>query len=120
MQSDSRSYLASLAQPLHFALLDSANDSDLIFDEFRLVLPHIVVGGIVMVDDAGSRPGLHESAPASSAVKGRRVWQLLDSAGADYRLLRTPRGHGRQLKVVLDPSNRQKILDVLEVQGSCA
>lgn len=50
-QGDSRRILAEMTKPLHFVLLDSANDVDVILGEFKLVEPLVVDGGIVMVDD---------------------------------------------------------------------
>lgn len=51
VQKDSLQAIAAVTVPLHFVLLDSANDADLILDEFRLVEPKVVKGGIVVIDD---------------------------------------------------------------------
>jgi hypothetical protein len=47
------------------------------------------------------------------SVKGHRVWRLLKSCGARYEVLRTPRGHGTQLKTRLDSANPARIIPAL-------
>lgn len=107
--SDSTTYLAGLGGPVHFALLDSANDSGLIFEEFRRIAPKMAQGGIVMVDDAGLRSPFRGVTYRTGAVKGHRVARFLESVGADYRVLRTPRGHGTQLRIDLAEDNAARV-----------
>jgi len=116
VEQDSVSYLSTLeGQRLHFALLDSVNDEDVIFEEFRQVVPRMVEGGIVMVDDAGIRSALRGIDHRSAAVKGRKVWRFLDSCNADCDVVRTPRGHGTQLRVRLGGTNAVRIREALHI-----
>ena len=112
--SDSISYLKSLDyRKYHFVLLDSANDPDVIFNEFALVAPRIVEMGVLMIDDAGVRTdknGFDESA----ARKGHKCWQFLSACGAEYDILETPCDHGTQIKVVFTLENRYRILKALD------
>jgi predicted O-methyltransferase YrrM len=114
VESESTVYLSHVeGRRYHFAFLDSANDEDVIFEEFRLVTPLIVEGGIVMVDDAGITSPLKAMDRRGSSVKGHRVWRLLESCGAEYEVLRTPRGHGTQLRIRLDSRNHARIISAL-------
>ena len=86
---------------------------NMIFEEFKLIVARTVVGGIVIVDDAGITSTLKAIDRGRDSVKGHRVWQVLESAGAEYEVLRTPGGHGTQLKVPLDARNRPRIVSAL-------
>ena len=90
--------------PLSFALLDSANEEQLIMEEFTLVAPMMLTGGILMVDDAGVRTD-KRGYDSSQAEKGHAVWRFLESCGASYEVLETPHGHGTQIKVPFDEEN---------------
>jgi methyltransferase family protein len=114
VEAESTAYLSRVeGRRYHFAFLDSANDQDVIFEEFSLVTPLIVEDGIVMVDDAGITSTLKAVDRRRSSVKGHRVWQFLDSCGAEYEVLRTPRGHGTQLRIRLGSQNRARIISAL-------
>ena len=97
---------------LSFALLDSANDQQLIMDEFALVVPMMRPDGIVMIDDAGVRTD-KTGFDSSEAEKGRAVWHFLESCGARYSVLETPHGHGTQIKIRLDNENERIIKNAL-------
>lgn len=97
---------------LSFALLDSANEQQLIMDEFTLVAPMMLPGGILMVDDAGVRTD-KSGFDSTEAEKGRAVWRFLESCGARYAVLETPHGHGSQIKVPFDEENGRIIKDAL-------
>lgn len=61
-----------------FILLDSVNDKDHIFEEFKLALNLIKLGGIIMIDDFGV--GIDNNIPDRSqpaAVKGVKVFNVL-------------------------------------------
>jgi len=114
VQSDSIQYLRGLqGRKFHFALLDSANDKDVIFDEFRLLAPMMAENGILMVDDAGITPNGQALDASVPAQKGHRVWQFLKDCGAESSILSTPGGHGTQLKVVFTKDNLAKITERL-------
>lgn len=93
VQSDSLDYLLKLEDRIHFAFLDSVNDRNHIFEEFKLVIPLMIPGGIVIVDDAGvllngeEQPGIQE--------KGRKVSECLLSMGHKDFVRNSP--HGTQL-----------------------
>lgn len=112
VQSDSVSYLAGLGDRIfHFALLDSVNDPDTILTEFRLVVPRVPDGGVVMVDDAGILPD--GSGPASDweARKGHRIWALLQRVSARYEVVAVENGTSTQLRVPIDADNRERIVE---------
>lgn len=112
IQSDSVTYLAGLEDRIfHFALLDSVNDPETILQEFRLVVPRVRDGGVVMVDDAGILPD--GSGPASEwdAKKGHRVWKLLRRVSARYDVVAVENGTSTQLRVPIDADNRERIVE---------
>ncbi len=114
VQSDSIQYLRGLTgRKFHFALLDSANDKDVIFEEFRLIAPMMVENGILMVDDAGITPNGQTLDASVPAQKGHRVWQFLHDCGIEPSILNTPGGHGTQLKIVFTKDNLAKITERL-------
>ncbi|MGD2094934.1 MAG: glycosyltransferase, partial [Phycisphaerales bacterium] len=110
VHSDSIQHLRKLKDlKFHFVFLDSVNDKDLIFKEFRLVVPMMIEGGILMVDDAGITKDGQAIDESVAAQKGHRVWQFLRACGVHPLLLDTPGGHGTQLKVVMSRENLAKI-----------
>lgn len=114
VQSDSIQYLRGLqGRKFHFALLDSVNDKDVIFNEFRLIAPMMAENGILMVDDAGITPNGQVIDGSVPAQKGHRVWQFLKDCGAESSILSTPGGHGTQLKIVFTKDNLAKIAERL-------
>lgn len=65
-----------------FILLDSVNDEDHIFEEFKLALKLIKLGGIIMIDDFGV--GIDGEVPDKSqslAKKGIKVYNELKQQG---------------------------------------
>lgn len=115
VESNSIAYLSGRhGRRFHLAFLDSANDKDVIFEEFMLVMPCMVEEGIVMVDDAGITSTVKRIDRSRASEKGHRVWQFLESCGASYEVLRTPGGHGTQLRVRLDGGNGATILAALD------
>lgn len=79
VQSNSLLAIAAVTTPLHFVLLDSANNADLILAEFRLVAPKVVKGGIVMIDDVNMT--------SVSIVKGHKVVPYAREQGYTVELL---------------------------------
>ena len=112
--SDSVTFLKGPAQHkrFHFALLDSLNDPELIFEEFTLIAPLMVENGILMVDDAGIRPD-KQGFDGTAARKGHNVWQFLEGNSIPYEIRETPAGHGTQIKIAFNAQNRRLILDNL-------
>ncbi|MFC1809214.1 O-methyltransferase [Candidatus Omnitrophota bacterium] len=97
--SDSLTYFKHLTNEIFdFVLLDSMNDQDFIFNEFCLVLPHMRVGGIIMIDDAGITVDgkQYDDTPAQ---KGRKVWAFLNKHNIPYAVLPIPHRKETQLKV---------------------
>lgn len=47
------SYLSNSEEKFHFVFLDSQNNKDFIFEEFRLAIPRMILNSIMVVDDAG-------------------------------------------------------------------
>jgi glycosyltransferase involved in cell wall biosynthesis/ADP-heptose:LPS heptosyltransferase len=114
VQSDSIDYLSGLEkQKFHFALLDSVNDKDFIFNEFRLIVPMMVEGGIVIIDDAGISPVNHQIDVSVPAQKGHRIWEFIQSHGLEAELLTTLCNHGTQIKIKMTADNIHKINDGL-------
>lgn len=82
-----------------FIFLDSMNDRDFIFEEFKISIPMMKVNGILMVDDAGINidgTGIDEY----PQQKGERVWQFLKNN--NYPVETKVIGHGMtQIKIVV-------------------
>ena len=100
--SDSLEYLKEIQnKKFHFAFLDTKNDSDFIFEEFNLVFPKIIVGGIIIVDDAG----VNYDGDAILTVeqkKGHKIAKLLKSLGCTNFVRYSP--HGTQLWIDITES----------------
>lgn len=110
VEAESLAYLNSLQGPqFHFAFLDSVNDEDYIFDEFRSLIPLMKEGSVLLVDDAGLSRKTSQPDSASTARKGRRVWRFLKGCGARFDILATAWFHGTQLRVDLDRNNLHQI-----------
>jgi predicted O-methyltransferase YrrM len=110
VRSNSIKYFRKLRDArFHFALLDSVNDKDIIFQEFRLIMPFMVENSILMVDDAGITANVQDFDAKARAQKGHEVWGFLKSCQADFSILATPHAHGTQIKVVLSRVNLEKI-----------
>lgn len=79
IQGDSLEVLNNLEKSKYnFILLDSVNDPEHIFEEFKLALKLIKLGGIIMIDDFGV--GMDGSIPDKSqrgAQKGVKVFNVL-------------------------------------------
>lgn len=93
--SDSITYLKQNQEKFHLAFLDSQNNPDFIFEEFKLVLPKMIAGGIIIVDDAGVDVD-GKILTNTIQVKGHRVSGLLKSLGCDNYVVFAPY-HGSQL-----------------------
>jgi len=123
VQSDSVTYLRELKHnKFHFAFLDSVNDKDVIFDEFRLLIPMMLENSILMIDDAGIMEDGCCIDNTVEAQKAHRVWRFLKFCGAEFKTLKTPNVNGTQLKLVLYKENLKKIMNNLgkySGKGSC-
>ncbi len=110
VHSDSIKYLKALKDiRFHFALLDSVNDKNHILEEFRLIAPMMVEGGILIVDDAGiTRDGCRIDT-CVAAQKGHLIWEFLRTCGVRSVVLETTFGHGTQLKIAMTRENLAKI-----------
>jgi predicted O-methyltransferase YrrM len=102
---DSIEYLKNDKDTYQFVLLDSVNDKDHIFEEFKLIIKRISTNGILMVDDAGITP--NKIKDASLAVKGIKVSEFLDENNISYDIIAG--GHCNQLLLKLTPTNKEKI-----------
>ena len=110
--SDSVKFIKKNKLKVDFALLDSANDKDLIFNEFIAVMNHMDDNGIIIIDDSGINKVTNNIDSSVTSEKGHRVWEFIESNNIDYDLLLTPLGHGTQLCVKME-TNKDKILSVL-------
>ncbi len=118
VKSDSIEYLKKLKDvKFHFVFLDSVNDKEFIFEEFKLIIPMMVEGSILMVDDAGITADSYEIDRSVSAQKGHKVLQFLLSCGIQPKVLQTTQGHGTQLKIVMNRENLTKIKNHLNIVG---
>lgn len=114
VEAASTDYLSGLTdERFHFALLDSANDKDLIFEEFTLILPHMHTGGIILVDDAGIAADGSGKDPAVQAQKGHKVWDFLIQHDIPHQVLPTIQKHGTQLRIDLDAAVLQRLKTAL-------
>ena len=106
VNSNSIDYLKSLNNEVyHFVLLDSANNPEIIWNEFELVAPRMITNSILMVDDAGiTKEGKKD---ATGAKKGYLVWDKLSKV-VPIKIVSSP--HGTQLKIVFNKKNKNKIL----------
>jgi predicted O-methyltransferase YrrM len=113
--SSSIDYLRRLTnQRFHFALLDSANDKNLIYSELGLILPHMEEDAIIIIDDAGITIDGSGKEPRVSAEKGHRVWELLTYHDIPFRVVPTTERHGTQLRIDL---NREVLSRLKQVLG---
>jgi len=102
IHSDSLVYLKNQKDTFHFAFLDSVNNRDHIFEEFKLIVPHMLPGGIIVVDDAGvNSTGLEQVGILPE--KGRKVSEFLLSLG--YENFVCSSSHGNQLWINVDELN---------------
>jgi len=110
VHSDSIKYLKALKGiRFHFALLDSVNDKNYILEEFRLIVPMMVEGGILIVDDAGITRDGSRIDTSVAAQKGHLIWEFLRTCGVWPAVLETTFGHGTQLKIAMTRENLAKI-----------
>ena len=107
-RTDLGDYLKSLNdETYHFVLLDSANNPEIIWNEFKLIAHRIVTNGILMVDDAGiAKNGKRDS---TGAKKGYLIWDKLGDAL--IKIISSP--HGTQLKIVFNKENKIRIMEKL-------
>ncbi len=112
--ASSTDYLKRLQnERFHFALLDSANDKDLIFSEFTLLIPHMAEDSIVIIDDAGIIPNGQRKDRLDLAEKGHRIWEFLITHDVPFKVLLTTIGHGTQLRIDLNKLNKKRIEQAL-------
>lgn len=118
IQSDSVVCLKELKnRKFHFAFLDTVPAST--FEEFRLIIPMMLEGAILMVDDAGiTKDGQHIDINVPYQRKGHEVWRFLQSCGANFLVVPYPdEALGSQLKIVLDTGNLALIKSSLKNRG---
>ena len=80
VESDSVEYLKTLDQDDKFdiILLDSDNDKNLIWEEFKLAIKLIKTDGIIMIDDFGVTPEMNiPDLTQINAEKGWEVWRQI-------------------------------------------
>ena len=119
MLASSTDYLAGLTdERFHFALLDSANDKNLIFEEFTLLVPHMAEGSILIVDDAGISPSGRRKDRLELGEKGHRVWEFLVQHGIPFSVLMTSVDHGTQLRIDLIAMTKNRIEQALRATVS--
>jgi ADP-heptose:LPS heptosyltransferase/glycosyltransferase involved in cell wall biosynthesis/predicted O-methyltransferase YrrM/sulfatase maturation enzyme AslB (radical SAM superfamily) len=112
--SDSLTYLSSLGgKRFHFVLLDSANDKEIIFQEFLRVVPLMQEDGILVIDDAGINTDGLTIDRTTEAQKALKVWEFLCAAGIVFSILESPSGHGTQLTFKLSSANLAKFYSTL-------
>lgn len=118
VKSDSIEYLKKLKDvKFHFAFLDSVNDKEFIFEEFKLIIPMMIEGSVLMVDDAGITADSYEIDGSVSAQKGHKVLRFLSACGIQPQVLQTTQGHGTQLKIVMSRENLTKIKKHFNIVG---
>lgn len=71
VQSDSVAFLSTFRQPIDFLLLDSANDADVILNEFRAAESKLVAGSVVVIDDVMMQ--------SKDVVKGHKIVPYLQA-----------------------------------------
>ncbi len=91
----------------HFAFLDTKNNPDFIFEEFRLLFPKMIVGGIIIVDDAGVNFD-GDIIPIAEQKKGHKISKFLRSL--DYTNFVRYSSHGTQLWIDVTEFLCKKIL----------
>ena len=116
IESDSVEYIKKSDEKFHFAFLDSHSDAETPFREFCLIIPKMITGGIIMVDDAGiTEDGQNIDTNIPLCQKGHKIWQFLKDCNADFLILRYPTFlSGTQMKIILDEINIKKIIKALE------
>jgi len=111
---DSLKFLNRYHLRLHFVYLDSLNDADHIWQEFKLVSVMMVNQGIILIDDAGlSLEGRKLS--GSLEKKGHKVYDVLVRAGVSVKVVAG--SHGTQLQIDFK-GQRDKILLAVSQQES--
>ncbi len=114
IQSDSVTYLAKLKdKKFHFAFLDSVNQKDFIFEEFRLMIPMMLENSILIIDDSGITNDGCSIDNGVPAQKGHEVWCFLKSCGAKFNIFQVPNFPGTQLKIGLGKENLKVIKNKL-------
>ena len=114
--SSSTEYLSRLRdEHFHFALLDSANDKELIFREFELLIPHMKEGSIIIIDDAGINIDGSSKKTSNPAEKGHKVWQILMENDIPFKVVPTTKNHGTQLRIDLNSKVLSKVKEVLDL-----
>lgn len=106
--SDSLDYLKNVQSMFHFAFLDTKNDPDFIFEEFRVIFPKMIVGGIIVVDDAGVNFD-GDVVITAEQKKGHKISKFLKSL--DYTNFVRYSPHGNQLWIDVTESLCKMLLD---------
>ena len=104
--SDSIEYLKNDTDTYQFVFLDSVNDSDHIFEEFKLICKRVSPNGIIMVDDAGVN--IDKTEDSTPAVKGVKINNFLKEKNINYEIVRG--GHGTQILLKMTKENIEKII----------
>lgn len=103
--SDSIEYLKKENGIFHFAFLDTKNNPDFIFEEFRLIAPKMIVGGIIIIDDAGV--DIVGNIVNGEQKKGHKVSKFLKSLGWNDFVRNS--SHGTQLWIDVNMNLLQSI-----------
>lgn len=109
--SDSLEYLKKQDAKFHFAFLDSMNSRDHIFEEFKLLVPQMIPGGIIIVDDAGvTFDGKEKS--NTPQEKGRKISKFL--LALEHTNFVRNSSHGAQLWIDMKNSVGKIIREALK------
>lgn len=113
VHSDSLEYLKNQKNKFHLVFLDSVNDENHIFEEFKLLVPRIISGGIIVVDDAGvTREGKKNRGVQE---KGRKISKFLLSIGCENFV--RDKDSVVQLWIEMENSVSKKIREVLKLDS---
>jgi predicted O-methyltransferase YrrM len=104
--SDSIEYFKQDKDIYHFVFLDSVNDANHIFEEFKLVIDRIHDGGVLVVDDSGI--GMDPNNPAQ---KGVAIANFLLMEGIEFGLLSAD--HCTQLILPITKETQDKIKQLI-------
>jgi hypothetical protein len=111
--SDSLDYLVNSKDKFHFVFLDSVNCKETIFKEFKSVMPYMLTGGILIVDDAA----VHMDGGVNTKTtreKGHKITAFLMSLGISGFIVESP--IGTQLWIDITETTLKTILENLHVQ----
>ena len=109
--SDSVSYLKTVEGKFHFVFLDTMNCKNFIFEEFKLIMPHMLENSILIIDDAGVNVDGTINMNTTRVI-GHNVSAFLFSIGITDCIRTSP--IGTQIWINLDKYNLEIILKGLE------